>query len=253
LLNDGIFVAMNRVPTAADDPNTPQNESRDAWAAAPFEAQYLKVFDITPPATAPGAPTPLTPNSYGYVIEGAGGLGGVTYTWAAVGPDSEGIQPIYKVTYQVNNGQPGFFYTYNTFNTFQLNAGNTLTVTVQAVNPNEVLNGGSPGAASPTVSLRVISANDDDDGDGLTNAEEDAAGTNPFEPASTFQITSIARTNGGFLVTWSSVAARKYVIDGASTPLGTYSAVSSEVTANGPSTTQFVAAGPAFFRVRLVP
>ena len=36
LLKNGIFVSLNRVPTNASD-----------WASAPWEAQYLKLFDVT--------------------------------------------------------------------------------------------------------------------------------------------------------------------------------------------------------------
>jgi hypothetical protein len=36
LLQNGIFVSLNRVPTNASE-----------WASAPWEAQYLKLFDVT--------------------------------------------------------------------------------------------------------------------------------------------------------------------------------------------------------------
>jgi glycosidase len=48
LLNNGLFVALNPVPTT------------DAgWSNAPFEAQYLKLYDVTPP---PAPIAPATPN-----------------------------------------------------------------------------------------------------------------------------------------------------------------------------------------------
>ena len=50
VLANGVFVALNPVP-AADS----------TWSTAPFEAQYLKLYDVTPPA-APAAPS--TPKPY---------------------------------------------------------------------------------------------------------------------------------------------------------------------------------------------
>ena len=38
----------------------------------------------------------------------------------------------------------------------------------------------------------------DDDGDGLTNGEEMAAGTNPFSPNSTVKVSSVAMSGGNF-------------------------------------------------------
>jgi hypothetical protein len=63
LLNNGLFVALNPVPT-----------SNAAWSTNPFEAQYLKLYDVTPP------PTPSTPtNAKPYVL-----MTYVTFTWPAV-------------------------------------------------------------------------------------------------------------------------------------------------------------------------
>ena len=241
LLNDGIFVAMNKVPTVDGD-----------WATAPYEAQYLKVFDVTAPSTPPGQPTLLQPNAYGYAIDN----GGVTYSWAPVGPDSEGIQPIYKVTYQVNNTQPGFFFTTSTSNTFQIVPGNTLTVFVQAINPNDVLNASTPaGPSSGAVIFNVISATGDNDGDGETNADEDAAGTNPFDSSSTLEVVQMSQPDQNTLtLTWSSVPGRKYQVESASAMNGSWDPASPVITANSTTTNQNVpAASRVFYRVVIVP
>lgn len=217
-----------------------------------IQAQYLKVYDVTPPANAPGLPTIMRPNSYGYVIEN----GGVTYSWAPVGPDAEGIQSIYKVTYQINNQQPDYFFTSATSNTFQLNAGNTLTVFVQAVNPNDLLNANTPtGPSSGTISLQVIAAGDDIDGDGNSNAQEDIAGTNPFDATSALGITGLTKPDAGSItVTWESVAGKTYRVEGAPSPGGTFAPIAgSEVTAASPETFRTVATGAySFFRIAVV-
>src|SRR6185369_7931268 len=49
LLNNGLFVLMKKVPT-----------TDGAWATDPYEAQYLKLYDVTPPP-APNAPATSKP------------------------------------------------------------------------------------------------------------------------------------------------------------------------------------------------
>jgi len=242
LLNNGIFVAMNRVPT-----------DNAAWSTAPYEAQYLKIYDVTAPTSAPGAPMLAHPNVYGYAIND----GGVTYSWAAVGPDSEGIQPVYKVTYQVDNQQPGFFFTTSTSNTFQVPPGNALTVFVQAVNPNDAQNSGTPtGPSSGSVVFKVISPDADDDGDGQTNAQEDAAGTNPFDAGSALQMMDLSRPDPNTLIlTWGTVPGRKYQVQSAQTLANpSWTAASSVMTANGTMLSQSVPAiQNVYYRVVIVP
>lgn len=242
LLTDGLFVAMNKVPT-----------DNASWGTNPYEAQYLKVYDVTPPATAPGVPTLLQPNQYGYAINN----GGVTYTWAAVPPDSEGIQPLYKVTYQMNNQQPGFFFTTGTSNTFQIVPGNTLTVFVQAINPNDVRDSSTPaGPSGGAVSFKVITPEGDEDGDGVSNSKEDAAGTNPFSASSIFTTTNVTLPDASTIqLTWQSVPGKIYRIEGAATPGGTYMPLGSQIPASsGATTTASVpTTGKNFFHVALVP
>src|SRR5262249_44721603 len=65
-----LFVALNPVPG-----------SNDGWTNAPYEAQYLKLYDVTPPA-APA--TPSTPKPY---VLGTN----VTFTWPAVSDPDGGV------------------------------------------------------------------------------------------------------------------------------------------------------------------
>ena len=242
LLDNGFFVGMKKVPTA------------DAgWASAPFEAQYLKVYDVTTPAGAPGLPTLARPNAYGYAIDN----GGVTYSWTAVPPDAEGIQPIYKVTYQLNNNQPGYFFTTSTSNTFQVVPGNTLTVSVQAVNPNDIQNVSTPaGPSSGAAIFNVISASGDSDGDGMTNGNEDAAGTNPFDANSIFEVSAATKPDSSHIaLTWKSVPGKSYYIEGSQTPgAGGYHLISgSQISASGASTSETISTGnDKFFHVVVV-
>jgi hypothetical protein len=76
LLNNGLFVALNPVPT-----------SNAAWTTAPFEPQYLKLYDVTPP---PAPVAPSTPKPY---VLGTN----VTFTWPAVIDPDGGVSGYYVI------------------------------------------------------------------------------------------------------------------------------------------------------------
>ena len=70
ILNNGVSVFLNPVPS---------NDA--AWSTAPFEAQYLKLYDVTPP---PATSVPGIGSTNNYVFGDT-----VTFTWSAV-TDAEG-------------------------------------------------------------------------------------------------------------------------------------------------------------------
>ena len=70
VLANGVFVSMNPVPT-----------TNGGWASNPFEAQYLKLYDVTPPP-APSAPGIGSTNNYVFGNS-------VTFSWTGV-TDAEG-------------------------------------------------------------------------------------------------------------------------------------------------------------------
>ena len=70
VLANGIYVALNPVPS-----------SDAGWTNAPFEAQYLKLYDVTPP---PAPSTPGIGSTNNYVFGNS-----VTFNWSAVS-DTEG-------------------------------------------------------------------------------------------------------------------------------------------------------------------
>jgi len=70
LLNNGIPISLNAVPA-----------NSAGWTNAPFEAQYLKLYDVTPPAA---LAAPVTPNSY--VIGNS-----VTFSWSALTDSIGGV------------------------------------------------------------------------------------------------------------------------------------------------------------------
>ena len=73
ILSGGIYVGLNPVP------NTDAG-----WTNAPFEAQYLKLYDVTPPPGLPAAPGTGSTNNY--VMGNT-----VTFTWPATNDPEGGI------------------------------------------------------------------------------------------------------------------------------------------------------------------
>jgi hypothetical protein len=228
VLSNGVFVSMNKVPVTVG-----------GWSTAPYEAQYLKVYDVTAPNGTPGNPAP--PNAYFYSVGNS-----VTISWAAAPADSEGVTPCYKVSVTIN-GNTTSFITCSTSAVLNGAAGQTLTVVIQTVNPND---NSVAGPSSNPTNIKFIDPNGDDDGDGMANSAEDVAGTNPFDANSIFHVTSVTNSS----VTWSTVPGRKYRLETAATPNGAYSPVGPIVTATGNSFSESVSVSPpAFYHVVIVP
>ena len=99
LLANGVSVSLNPVPT-----------SSVGWTNAPFEAQYLKLYDVTPPATL-AAPT----TAGAYVIGNS-----VTFSWLPLN-DPEGGVSGYQVMVGTSLGAADVF--------MGIVQGTTLTVT----------------------------------------------------------------------------------------------------------------------------
>ena len=99
LLANGVSVSLNPVPT-----------SSAGWTNAPFEAQYLKLYDVTPPATLDAPTTTGT-----YVIGNS-----VTFSWLPLN-DPEGGVSGYQVIVGTSPGASNVF--------SGIVQGTTLTVT----------------------------------------------------------------------------------------------------------------------------
>jgi len=99
VLANGVLVSLNPVPT-----------NSAGWSAAPFEAQYLKLYDVTPPAT---LAAPAAGDSY--VVGNA-----VTFTWTALNDPDGGVSGYYVIVGTIPGGS-------NVFS--GIVTGTTLTVT----------------------------------------------------------------------------------------------------------------------------
>ncbi len=243
LLSNGLFVGMNKVPTM----DSSSNPTDPAWNQRPFEAQYLKLYDVTAPSTTAGSAT--VTNAYAYLLGTTG-----TISWSPAAADSEGVVPTYRVNYSIDGVAQPPIYTSGTSGQISASPGRTVIVTVQTLNPSD---SSVTGPSSSPVTLKFIDPNGDDDADGITNAAEDYAGTNPFDPNSIFRITSVTHAGTNAIsVTWNSVPGKTYQIETAGAPNGSYvtTGMPAAITATTASTTQTVTATPpAFFRVRIIP
>jgi glycosidase len=229
LLNSGVFVSLNPVPG-----------SDSAWATAPFEAQYLKLYDVTAPATpaAPGA-------AKGYA------LGNVaTFTWLAANEPDGGVSG-----YHVRVGTaPGGS---NVLDAVVAGAsiavtnlvGATLYVSVSVVS-GAGIEGGTSSSSSGVV---LLDPQGDYDGDGMSNAAENAAGTDPLSGGSNLKILGLSAGNQ---LSWSSVSNKTYQVFATMDLATNFVPISQVLTAVGP--TMLYLDAPAtnarqFYRVKLVP
>ena len=174
IIDNGVYVALNPVPD--NDP---------AWATAPFEAQFLKLYDVTAPPALNTAPEHQTGKHYA--------IGDTaTFTWDEV-VDPEGAPVMYAVI--VDDGSS--VTTNFTMNTSYDVAGafdQSVTVTVQPVNPHQVANAGGASPESQTVQL--LDPDVSYDNTGVPAWQQDIAGTDPLDPDSIFKVTEAVSAAG---------------------------------------------------------
>jgi glycosidase len=237
LISQGLYVAMNRVPLADGD-----------WATAPYEAQYLKLYDVTPPP-APNTPSPgLT--LFGTVIGNQ-----VTFAWTAASDPEGGVSGFHLQIGTTPGGSDLFDAQTNlTSQAVTVAFGTTLYARVQQIN-NAGIGGPFSSASAAVLALDPVA---DADGDGQSNASEHTAGTNPLAAASVLNATATAVVGNDVTVTVATVAGKSYQLE-TSTSLAPLSWVNvgPVIPAIG-SVTVFTHTGGAgdprrFYRARVVP
>lgn len=230
LLTNGLFVGLNKVPTAAT-----------GWTNGPFEAQYLKLYDVTPPS-APGAPT--TPLGYALGTN-------ATFSWSPASEPEGGVAG-YRLIVGTTPGGSNVFAGLLTGLSQQVSGahGQTLYARLSVVNNAGIE--GAPGPVSAGVLLLHPAADQDDDG--INNASEAIAGTDPLNGNSLLRILSTG--NGGQSLTWSSVPGKNYQVLSA-TNLTTGFGPLSGVLPSGGATTSYtnpaVPGASLFYRVAVLP
>ena len=202
--SNGFFVGLKKVPSVADNLGTPSfNEALDAWASAPYEAQYLKVYDVTPPP-APTQPTNSTGKSY--VIGNA-----VTFTWAASPANTLDDNIIsYKLVIK-RNGTDETQFDQNVGNvtsyTYTGAYGDNLYAFVIPISVASIE--GVASNSSPSVEL--IDPAGDLDGDGMNNADEATAGTDFNNSSSKLEVVeSEVNASDQFTISWASLLGITY-------------------------------------------
>lgn len=127
--------------------------------------------------------------------------------------------------------------------------GNTLYAFASVIN-----NGSLEGPATePGAGVRLLAADGDEDGDGMSNGAEALAGTDVFDAGSALRITGIADGN---LLTWSSVSNRTYQIEATTNLANGFAPVSGPLIAVGFSSSYRDGAATnvtRFYRVKLIP
>jgi glycosidase len=131
LLANGVNVSLNPVPTGPA-----------GWTNSPYEAQYLKLYDVTPPAT------PVAPTTSGYYVTS----NAVTFTWLPL-TDPDGGVSGYQVLVGTSPGGSDVFsgVVSGTSLTVTNLYGTTLYAEVSAINNAGIV--GSPSSSSAGVIL----------------------------------------------------------------------------------------------------
>ncbi len=201
LKSGGFFVQLWKVPTEPA-----------LWTAGPYEAQYLKVYDVTPPPS----PDPL---SMHYAIGTSG-----TFTWTNPGgPDDNITKYVIDIgtTPGGNDLVDGAEVTDGSNQyTFTGSLGTVYYATITAVSSAGVSattsgssDAGAPNPASGTTPVILLDPAGDEDDDGRSNGDEDVAGTDPLDGESKLEVLSISKPGGTVQLTYSSVPGRIYTIE----------------------------------------
>jgi hypothetical protein len=210
------------------------------WSSNPFEAQYLKLYDVTPP------PVPTMPTSpFAYVVGT-----NATFSWTAVSDPDGGVSGYHVVIGTTPGGS-------NVFNgvvagTSKIGSGNygqTLYARVSAVN-NAGIEGAFGGISSGVL---LLDPSVDSDGDGMSNGDEAIAGMNPLDANSSLRILSFSTGN---VLTWSSVSGRTYQVQATANLLTNFTPLSGIVTSLAPTATYLdlsATNAQQFYRVRVLP
>lgn len=202
LKSSGFFASLNRVPVTGSS-----NSDPGAWESAPFEAQYLRVFDVTPPPS----PAPLTAN---YQTGTTG-----TFIWVPnAGPDDNVGSYLVEVRDQsdtivaqgeVSDGSNQFSFTgiFGSIYSAEIIAKSAAGIESTAPASSDA---GEPNRDSATTPFILLDPAGDEDGDGYNNANEETAGTDPFDASSSFRILNLTKTGAEVILTSNSTIGRSY-------------------------------------------
>ncbi|MCC5850139.1 MAG: hypothetical protein JJU29_18800 [Verrucomicrobia bacterium] len=197
IIANGVFVSMNPVPN---------NDA--AWveeaSLAPYEAQFLKVYDVTPP---PAVGAPANANGLNYTATGVlvmswdtsafGDHDNVTANHVVV--TDEGDQVVFEGTMP---GTGAF--------TWEIPSSAFGSVVTVSVTPVSVAGIQAESASPVSATVHLLDPEGDEDNNGMSNFDEYIAGTNPFDAEDVFASKNIALMGGKASVSLNGVAGRRY-------------------------------------------
>lgn len=236
----GLFVELNDVPTANSD-----------WIAEPYEAQYLKVYDVTAPTGVPAAPA-ATAKPYSVGTE-------AVFQWTPVAAEA-GVEPAYEVEVTGTDSGGGVIQQTEVLSgpeyRYTGSIGDTVQITVRAVNPHFPANK-APDAGPVSTAVVLLDPDGDEDEDGRSNQEEEAAGTNPDDAGSLFQVVDPVSTASGMAFDVEVVEDYYYTVESTTelTDAESWSAEGDEFQADATGRVDFLdpdpGAEPKYYRVRV--
>lgn len=237
LKSGGFFVSLNRVPVTTE-----------AWTTAPFEGQYLKLYDVTPPLEL-SAPVPSFV-TFGTVIGNQ-----VTFTWSGAS-DPEGGVSGFRIQIGTTPGGSDLLdaQTVATTQSLTVAYGTTVYARVRQAN-NAGINGPY---SSASVAVVALDPTVDSDGDGQSNAAEQTAATNPLSSSSVLVATGMTISGNSVAVSVATVSGKSYQLETSATLAAqSWMSIGSPVTATGP-TTIFTdpfggGASKRFYRAKVIP
>jgi hypothetical protein len=190
----------------------PVPNNNDLWTGenstpiAPYEAQFLKVYDVTPPAGAVSV-SPSTGLTYNATPE-------LVMTVDTSGYDAHDNVVAYEIVVSDANsswtdtatvsGTGAFTWPVNTEA-----YGRTVTVTVTPVSVAGVLSAQSTQSGP----ILVLDPSGDEDSNGMSNYQEFVAGTDPTNPLSVLRAENIALSGANSQVSFTGVAGRRYRLE----------------------------------------
>jgi hypothetical protein len=243
IVNDGVFVSLNPVPV-----------TDAAWATHPYEPQFLKVYDVTPPPS----PDPLA--AYYALGETA------TFTWNPQPGPHDNITSFLVEVFDENDnllvsgtvtdGSNQYTFTGTLGTTYYARVTSVSLAGVSSTSPGSS-DDGPPDPGSATTRVILLDPDGDADGDGHSNASEDLAGTNPLDAASALRVTASVIQGADVVLTVATVPGKSYQLLTSTTLAPPWSPVGGVIVATG-AETQFPHTGGAvdarrFYQVAVVP
>ncbi|TAG09736.1 MAG: hypothetical protein EAZ42_06045 [Verrucomicrobia bacterium] len=235
LISNGSFVALNSLPV------TPAG-----WSSAPYEVQFLKLYDVTPP------PAVAAPTALGAVF-GKVASSSVTFQWTAAN-DPEGGVSGFRIQMGTSANANDLLDEVVSPNSrsISLPFGTTVFARVAQINAAGVQGPFGP-SSSP---VQLLDPALDADGDGQTNGAEAVAGTDMSNPTSVLSVSDISIFGNQVNLTFASVIGKTYRLETSTTlEPGSWTTVGSSIVAIGISTVlsdPTGAPGPRrFYRVRV--